>query len=288
MATSSGTAARAEPGPAEAGGRSGASPLGTGGAVSGISRSCVAERGSVSWLVTRGSDAGRGSKSEGTGAERHRGAGAGIGAVFRAGVSAGAAAGAPGRDGRGGAVPFARVSSVSAESAAGAGWKNRFMSRCFASVSLLSLASFGLLTAFPPEPSLSLASFSPPTEGSSFATDRERAGSGGARCAWREKNARNPATDSSKSAHFRVAGLSHLGRFRTSAPFAPCAYLSSTNNTAPWSFLCRKHRPTAWLSARNACCEYHWSPDKTPARFLACFSSLYLRLSSTCLSLRLG
>ena len=137
------------------------------------------------------------------------------------------------------------------------------MSRCFASAAA-SLLSLGLPPGFPPPPSRSFASLSAPTEGSSLANDRVCAASGGACFALRVKNARKPVTESSKSAHFRVAGLSHLGRFRTSAPLAPCAYLSSTNSTAPWSFLCLKHRPTAWLSARNACCEYHWSPDKTP------------------------
>ena len=242
----------------------------------------------MSWLVTRGSGAGRGgANTAGTGAERHRGGGAATGAGdFRTDSSTGGAAGAES------AVISARVSNASvaaaaAAVAAAAGWKNRFMSRCLASAAA-SLLFFGLPPPFPPPPSLSFASFSAPTEGSSFAGGGARAASGGARFALRLKNARNPATDASKSAHFRVAGLSHLGRFRTSASFAPCAYLSSTSSTAPWSFLCLKHLPTAWLSARNACCEYHWSPDKTPARFLAFFSSLYLRLSSTCLSFRLG
>ena len=48
---------------------------------------------------------------------------------------------------------------------------------------------------------------------------------------------------------------------------------------APWSFLCRRHRPTAWLSARNACCEYHRSPVSRPR--VRAPSSLYRRFSST-------
>ena len=79
MAATSGSAARAEQGPGAGGNeQSGAAPLGTSGAVSGTSCVCVADGGSVSWLVTRGSCAARaGSNTRGTGAERHRGGGAG-------------------------------------------------------------------------------------------------------------------------------------------------------------------------------------------------------------------
>lgn len=61
---------------------------------------------------------------------------------------------------------------------------------------------------------------------------------------------------------------------------------SSTSNIAPQSALCRIHRPSAWLRARNAWISYHSEPLRT--RVVDDFLSLYSRLSSTCVSLKLG
>ena len=105
---------------------------------------------------------------------------------------------------------------------------------------------------------------------------------GGGSLACIAKKLRKPRLESSNPAHLRMAGLSHLGRWRV---MSSRRYRSSAKRMAPWSFLCRRHRPTAWFNARNACCEYHWSPESNPR---VTPSLLYSRLSSTRLSLTLG
>mmetsp|Transcript_25668 Transcript_25668/g.78057 ORF Transcript_25668/g.78057 Transcript_25668/m.78057 type:complete len:265 (+) Transcript_25668:326-1120(+) len=89
-------------------------------------------------------------------------------------------------------------------------------------------------------------------------------------------NDRRCAATSRNGAGCLISCLSHAGRFfRRPAS----ANLESANSTAPQSLAWRKHLPTAWFTARHACCSYQASPDNSsflsPVRLLSSKKRLF-------------